>query len=467
MRLNLEDILVATEGTLLVPDRECLPYIDEVSIDSRSITPGSLFACVVGKNFDGHNFALQAVKEGASAILANYNPFIGSNPVPVIIVSDTIKSLGQLAHSVRNQTKATVIGVTGTAGKTTVKELIAQLLEKKGQVAKSYLNFNTQLGMAVSILSTKGNEDFWVMEVGISEAQDMDELGAILKPDIGLIVNVGSAHISGLGAQGVAYHKARLLNYVKEQGIGIISMDYSELMREVSQYCLQKTFFSIYNDAALYYGKYIGVTGNGQSIHKLSLNKDEVEITTSFLGGFGTESIIASATVAHVLGVTKQDIIQGFNQAMLPKQRFSWSYVGDWLCIDDSYNANPLSMKQMAEATTILANGKKPLVYVLGEMFELGDSTEKEHEKLGYILARTKAAVIFWKGNNIDAIITGLKKGKFSGVIQSLGTEENFPKLFQQYELDKGIIVFKGSRSNKMETFLESFISWAGKHNVI
>ena len=157
MRLSLDTILSVTGGTLVAPTTGYNSYIDGVSIDSRAITTNSLFICISGNITDGHNFVLKAVEEGASAILASHNPFEGEVPVPVILVPDTLNGLKVLAQAARKMTKAKVIGITGTAGKTTVKELVAQLLTSKGKVAKNYLNFNTQIGMCFSILAAQGD----------------------------------------------------------------------------------------------------------------------------------------------------------------------------------------------------------------------------------------------------------------------------------------------------------------------
>lgn len=463
MRLSLDTILSVTGGTLIAPSTAGYnSYVDGVSIDSRAITANSLFICISGNITDGHNFVLQAVKEGASAILASHNPFEGAVPVPVILVTDTLSGLKVLAQVARKMTKAKVIGITGTAGKTTVKELVAQLLTSKGKVAKNYLNFNTQIGMSFSILAAQGDEDFWVMEVGISNPQDMEELGTILTPDITLIINVGPGHLSGLNKQGVAYHKAQLLRYMKDEGLGIVSLDYPDLTKEVKKIRSDSLFFSVLDNQCRYYGKYTGVVENGYGTYRLWLDNDIVDVTSPFLGNFGMESVLASTTIAHKLGVSSDFIKQQLFQAILPQNRFSCFTHGNWLCIDDSYNANPLSMNAVIESTYTLSDKKKPLVYVLGEMLELGDSSEAEHEKIGKKLAQTGASIIFWKGGMIDNVLIGLKKGGFKGILEKISTEQEFQSLFLEHKLDEGIIVFKGSRSNKMEVFVDAFMKLVG-----
>ncbi len=464
MHVTIEDILSITGGKLIpAKDNKIFP-ISGVSIDSRSIEKDVLFVCIVGNTVDSHAFVEQAVQNGATAVLAERNPCIGEILVPIILVKNTVESLCLIAQKMREQTHAKVIGITGSAGKTTVKEFIAQLLSTELCVAKNYLNYNTQIGMSVSMLQAEGNEKVWVMEVGISKTDDMAELGSILKPDIALILNVGSAHVEGLGEKGVAYHKASLLNYLKKDGVAFISGDYPELVHEAQKIVSEPYFFSTKNENVPYYGQYIGVSDLGKSIYRLRLDGEFLDVETPFLGSLGTESVIASAAVAHVFGISKEHIVNTFSRITLPRQRFNCSQIGDWVCIDDSYNANPLSMKKTILTAFEVSKEKEPLIYVLGEMLELGDQSEKEHEELGYVLAGTSAKIIFWKGEQLDAVKIGLKRGRFAGVVQKISTNKEFRESIQSYNMNKGVIVFKGSRSNKMELLVDTFTRWVGAH---
>ena len=212
--------------------------VTNIATDSRCVRAGSLFSCIRGERVDGHDFIHQAVYNGAVAIIAE-KP-VEACGVPVLLVPDTIRALGQLAQLWRTRTKATVIGITGTAGKTTVKECVGGILARVGKIAKTPMNHNNQLGLACSILNTDGDETWWVMEVGISRPGDMAELGSMLRPDLALILNAGPGHAEGLSKLGVARHKATLLEYLTPGGTALLSADYAELSNACAQYSVNK-----------------------------------------------------------------------------------------------------------------------------------------------------------------------------------------------------------------------------------
>jgi UDP-N-acetylmuramoyl-tripeptide--D-alanyl-D-alanine ligase len=203
-----------------------------VQTDSRKVEPGDLFVCIKGERFDGHAYAAQAVAKGAVAVIAEIEAaqLPAELEAPVLRVENSVVALGKLAAHHRSKTKACVIGVTGTAGKTTVKEMIAAICSLAGPTAYNYKNLNNQIGLPVSMLDASGEEKFWVFEAGISQPHDMDELGAILGPNVAVIINVGPAHLEGLGdVAGVARYKSRLFHYLRPGGVGVYSLDNHEL----------------------------------------------------------------------------------------------------------------------------------------------------------------------------------------------------------------------------------------------
>ncbi|MDR0467141.1 MAG: Mur ligase domain-containing protein [Deltaproteobacteria bacterium] len=279
-----------------------------VSIDSRAVTAGQLFVCIPGQRADGHDFAGDALKAGAGAILAQRMPENLPEGAPVLLVQDTVRALGRIAAYWRLQSNAKVIGVTGTAGKTTVKEILAQLLSRSGTTARNHLNLNNQIGLPLSILNAGGEEKFWVMEAGISQPQDMDELGAILQPDLAVVVNAGTGHAEGLGARQVPHYKARLLKYLAPGGRGLASADYPELVRECRNVCPSLYFFSANGKQVAYRAAYSGPAEDGRGSFRLWLDGVPLDVEAPFRGGHGAENIIAAAAVADMLGMSGADI---------------------------------------------------------------------------------------------------------------------------------------------------------------
>ena len=346
--------------------------------DSREAAPGALFVCIPGSRVDGHDFVPAAVALGTSAVLAS-RPLPQAG-VPVLLVEDTVKALGSIAALWRDKTRAKVVGVTGTAGKTTLKEVLAQVLSVRGKTAKNALNNNNQIGMPRAMLATDGDEDFWVMEAGISHEGDMEELSSVLRPDIGVILNVGAGHTEGLGKNGVAWHKSRLLTNLAPDGIGLVCADYPDLVRDARATGADLHFFSAAGRAVEYRASYAGpapvaaVTESAapattdapaaegpddrRGLYHLWLGTTRCVVTAPFRGEYGAENVVAVAAVAHQLGLSNAEIAQGLAQSTLPEQRFNQTRVGQWLLIDDTYNANPLSMRRMLDAAAERAAGR-------------------------------------------------------------------------------------------------------------
>lgn len=468
--MTLEDIC-AVLG-LPAPAGAASLVIQGACTDSRKARPGLCFVCIAGEHVDGHNFAGKAVADGASAVLASH-PLPEAVSVPVLLVPDTIKALGAIAHAWRTRFTGKVVGVTGTAGKTTVKEVLAQVLGVHGLTARNALNLNNQIGMPLSILDTTGQEEFWVMEAGISQAHDMEELAPILEPDVALVLNAGVGHTAGLGSQGVAWHKAQLLAHVRKHGTVLVSSDYPELVREARAVCPQAVFFSISGRPVAYRASYNGAApqtqwgqseagqnqpgqnqlGRGQ--YRLWLDGQPLDIIAPFRGEYGAENAIAVAAVAHVLGLTPQEIAEGFTRATLPVQRFQMREAGAWRIIDDSYNANPLSMKRMVEAAGDVA-GAAPLYAVLGAMGELGDVAQTEHERLGRMLAQSGVQAVFWRGGHFGDVRDGLEAEKFSGLLCAVPSVEAFAEAWKSAALKPGVVLCKGSRSNALEELVQA-----------
>jgi UDP-N-acetylmuramoyl-tripeptide--D-alanyl-D-alanine ligase len=443
MIMTLQDIAAAMGATV---DTDHVAEFGRVSIDSRAVQPGDLFFCIVGEKLDGHEFAAQAVKNGASAVVASAPLDL---PVPVLLVRDTTLALGRLARSWRERTRAVVVGVSGSAGKTTVKEMLAQVLALHGTAAKNYRNLNNQIGLPLSILEMSGEEDFWVLELGISRPGDMDELGFILAPDAALLINVGACHLEGLGSlSGVAEQKSVLLDHVRSGGFACVNADYPALVRECSGRALRQVSFSGSGAEADYSClrqeilpdgiRYTLRTGTGD----ISL---QVPSTVHV-----AENVAAVTAMAMELGVSARTLEAGLGAFCPVAQRFIQNHVGTWLFIDDTYNANPASMARSIAEAERLAGGRR-LVLVLGEMRELGEGSASAHRELGELIAGTSATHVFFYGPHADDVQAGL--AAFHGEFRAVSTAEELPQYLDDLRNDSGVMLFKGSRGCKMEQY--------------
>lgn len=438
-------------------------------VDSRLIRPGQLFFCLPGEQADGHIYARAAAEAGAIGIVALRNPFAEGAESwaapPVFLVRDVREALWRLAVCHRDTSLARVVGVTGTAGKTSVKEAMAQVLEGRGLTARNPKNFNNQIGLPVSMLNASADASFWVLEAGISEAHDMEELGGILRPDLALILNVGDGHISGLGERGVAAYKAMLLDFLQPGGTAVVSADYPDLDVEVRKRSdalacknIRVVTFSAAGRKADFHARYEGETSGGKGLYHVTGDGTDIRLEAPFRGDFGSENVAAIVAAAVSLGLTTREIDNGLSLAALPDQRFTILESGSFTIVDDSYNANPLSAKRMVEAVARMARDREtPLLLVMGEMLELGDKVVTAHEALGKEMAQAGPVVIFWKGGHAAEVEKGLAEAGYAGLFYPVSGGQEFSLLLDELSYPRGLVLFKGSRGNKLERLVELF----------
>lgn len=456
MRMTLSEILAATGAVGDVGERGN-PVIETVRIDSRAIVPGCLFVCVPGARLDGHNFAAEAVSKGAAAILAD-RPLAGlPEGTPVLLVRDTVAALGRMARAWRERCGARLVAVSGSAGKTTVKELTATILGRVGPTAKNYKNFNNRIGLPLSMLEAGADAAFWVMELGVSAPGEMEPLASIAEPDVAVIHNVGPAHLEALGdVAGVAAEKTRLFGALRPGGIALASMDYPELWDAARAACPGVLGMSTKGRGAPYRAKYLGALSEGRGRFFLKLGALELEVATPLTGGHFAENVLAAAAAAHVLGAGESHIAAGLETAVMPEQRFFCRRHGCYTIIDDTYNANPLSMRRAVAAAAEAAKGA-PLVLVLGEMREMGAHAAAEHGTLGELAAASGARAVFYHGAHADAVGAGLARRGYAGVFAVVDTPAAFIETLAATGLSGGVYLFKGSRSMRMEEYLAAF----------
>lgn len=451
MRLSIAEIA----SCLGVPGTRGDALAKGVSIDSRRTAPGDLFVCLPGERVDGHDYAKKAEEAGAVAVLASRCiPALG---VPQLIVENTETALGRLAAHWRRLSRATVICLTGTAGKTTLKSALAAIMTEAGKTAFTEGNHNNQIGLPLTILNTDGDEDFWVLEAGISHAGDMEYLGEIARPDIAVILNCGPGHTAGLGARSVAWHKTRLLRYLAQAGRAIVSADYPELADEAKALGISPVLFSAQGRHARF-----ELESQEAGHYVINMPGGREEFAASFTATFGGEIVTAAVATASVAGATPEQMRAGFGRIDPPGQRYAHIRLGNYLLIDDTYNANPLSMERNLESAKKEAKSLGlPLIVVLGEMAELGEEAEECHRELGRKLAALNPATVFWKGKWAEELESALQ-GERTGMAGPnrfirVQTPQQFLDAWQRHGSrmpDKGVVLFKGSRSNRMEEYL-------------
>ncbi len=450
-----------------VPERLAGVAVTAAVSDSREAGPGTLFACVRGERVDGHDYALKACEAGAVAVLAERVPegLAGRFPdVPVFVVPDTVQGLGRLARAWRDAFRGTVVGITGTAGKTTTKEWLAAALETFGETARTEGNHNNQLGLPLSMLAATGRERFWVFECGVSHPGDMEELGAILAPDVAVVLNTGAGHTEGLGDRGVAWHKTRIFTLMRPGGRAVAGADYADLVRETLAAAPDASFFSGGRPCAGLPAGQPCCTGeaaaDGRVDVRLGLGgrPETLRLAAPMRGPAAAENLACVCLVCALLGLDPEAAAKGIARARVPGHRWHPVETPRGLVIDDCYNANPLSMSRMlAAAADEAASRRTPLALVLGEMGELGDLSASCHRRLGEELRRAAPCLVFWKGGHAEDVRAGLGPDiPFHPFASAEAFAAMLPGLLPGGRVT---VLCKGSRSNGLEDCVDALIN--------
>ncbi|ACV68034.1 UDP-N-acetylmuramoyl-tripeptide--D-alanyl-D-alanine ligase [Desulfohalobium retbaense] len=452
MQLTLHEIANAT-GAVGDFDPQT-PPVCRIQTDSRAVQPGDLFVCLSGERFDGHNFVDEAASKGASAIIAQQPLFDLSAGIPVLLVQDTLHALGQLAGYWRRTFGGTVVAVTGSAGKTSTKECIAGVLGRRGQAAKSYKNWNNRLGVPLNILSFSGEEEFWVLEAGISEPGEMAALASIIAPDVAVVTNVAPVHLEGLvDVPTVVEEKLHLCDHLTHNGTLVLSVDYPELSQRAASAVCPKTYFSVQAEKAPYWCEPIQdpeVYGRFQ----LSCDGVRTEFDLPWAADYMAENLAAAACVGHRLGLEVEEIVAGLQTAELPEHRGQLLTLPGGIVIDDAYNANPHSMQRAIRAAARRA-GERPLVLVLGEMAELGPDAEAAHTQLGRVVGAVAPTAVYYQGEHADAVDCGAREVDPDLRIQRVRSPQDLENAWGAFAKRSPLVLVKGSRSGRMEQYIQ------------
>lgn len=371
-----------------MPDRS-LTVTGPVVIDSREVRQGSLFAAFAGERVDGHDYARRAVEAGATAVLA-------SRPVgvPAIVVDDVVAALGALARTVVERLGTAVVALTGSAGKTSTKDLIAQLLAHKAPTVWTPGSLNNEIGLPLTALSATAETRHLVLEMGARGVGHIRYLAELTPPRIGLVLNVGTAHIGEFGSrETIAQAKGELVEALPEDGVAVLNAD-DPLVRAMSSRTRARVvLFGEAADADVR-GENVRLTDDGRPAFALHTPTGCSDVTLRLYGEHHVSNALAAAAVAHELGMSVTEIAEALSEAgTLSRWRMEVTERPDGVTVvNDAYNANPESMKAALRALAAMgraarATGGRTWA-VLGQMAELGDASLAEHDAVGRLAVR-------------------------------------------------------------------------------
>lgn len=376
--LKLEDIAIKGEGKLLGTPLDL--KVKGVSIDSRTLEKGELFLALKGPSFDGHDFIEEALKRGASSFVVEKK--IESNN-PYILVKDSYKFLNLLAKSTREEFKGNLVGVTGSNGKTSTKEIIFSLLSAEGICHKTPGNRNNQIGVPLSLSSLNQDFLFSVIEIGTSSVGEIKNLSELVRPNIALITNATESHLEGLGSiESVVKEKGSILDSLQNGGIAVLPRD-SEFFNYWSKMARGRKIvsFGFHKDSQIVLRNPTVDLIQNSLIFEISYDKEKIGCEMQGIGTHNALNACSAFAVAYALGLDLKKLSEQLSKVTLPYRRLSvHKSLRNSIVIDDSYNANPDSMKRSLDVMTNISGRKR--IFIVGEMKELGEKEELLHKEI-------------------------------------------------------------------------------------
>ncbi len=460
---SLEQVLAATGGNLWGDRNEAVFRL--VATDSRTLEVGDLFVALRGDNFDGHDFVTEVLRRGAAGLVLEKPP-AEPVPVPVILVADTLRALGDLAHYRRRlMGELKVLAITGSSGKTTVKEMTAAILERRlgrNRVLKTRGNLNNLIGLPMSLLAVDDHHNFAVMEMGMNRFGEIARMAEIAEPDIACITNVQEAHLAGLtDVAGVARAKGELF-----QGMGpgttlVVNRDDPRVWRLAREIPRHRVTFGR-KAGAMVRATYIRSRGEEGMSFTLALGDDwRGRVKIAALGTHNVNNALAAAALALAAGLTPGEIVAGLEDYRpFAKRLRIQPLVCGLKLIDDSYNANPSSMLAALETVHNLRRHRK-VVAILGDMLELGSHGPAAHRFIGEKVAKLNFDYLLTVGDFADETALAAGRAGMTGErVRACADKEEIVGWLQEAVAQgrlgtDDLVLLKASRGMKMETIID------------
>lgn len=426
--------------------------------DTRKAIRGGVYVAVRGDHFDGHDFVTQALNQGAVAALVSNAKINGDH---ILTCDDTVKALAKLATYYRAKFPQPVIAVTGSNGKTTTKEFLAHVLARSGKVIATQGNLNNHIGVPLTIFSFDKAAHFFIVEMGMNHLGEIRELARMTRPDVGIITNVGHAHLDGVGGSiaGVAKAKGELFEELGEKSLAFVNVD-DENIRGLKTKARRLTY-GLESNADVR-GENIRVEAD-KTFFDIVKNGEKISVSIHFVGLHHVRNALGVFGIASELGLSSREIVAGLESFEMKLNRGCDILCGESIVIDDTYNANPDSMKAALQSLSERFPDRYKIA-VLGGMLELGAEALRLHQEVGAFAKKTGIQDMYAYGAMADALIQGF--GGDCGC-RVFADHNLLAKALhanrKKNRSEKLVILFKGSRGMAMEKTLQSFLSLEGE----
>ena len=408
--LTLANIARVTGGRYSGPDSELATEVQSITTDSRKATEGSLFVAIKGERVDGHKFIPQVIEAGATAVLSEQD--LGQQPYPYILVESTLQAVKDIAEFYRQQLGLPVVGIVGSVGKTSTKEMTCSVLSQRYDVLKTEGNFNNELGVPLTIFRLREHHQLAVLEMGISHFGEMHRLTKIARPDTVIMTNIGYAHLENLKTRdGILKAKSEVFDFLKPDAHIIVNGDDDKLstIKEVHGIKPIRFGFAETNDVWASNLHSLGLKGTTCTVHT---HEGSFDVTVTLPGRHMVLNALAGTAAGLTYGLTLDQIKAGIEANESLAGRFNIIEAKHYTIIDDCYNASPASMKASLE---VLQDGANRRVAILGDMAELGPTEVALHAGVGEHAAGLKVDAVYCAGPLTKALadkVTELAPGK-------------------------------------------------------
>lgn len=424
--------------------------VQGVSIDTRTLKPGDLYVAIVGENFNGHEFVHAAQDAGAAAVLVHEAV---ETELPQLLVDNTQSALGQLGKFWAKRHAIPTIAITGSNGKTTVKEIITSMLQQLGPVLATKGNLNNEIGVPLTLLSMRKEHIYAVVEIGANHAGEIARLVSLVEPDVAVVTNIGTAHLEGFGSvEGIATAKSEIYAGLKADGFGVINADdsYAPAMRKACAHCFTREF-----------GLATGADVRGLSETELVISSVGRTFSPRFrlAGAHNIMNALAAVAAVQSLDIQSEAIISGLESvSAVPGRLEKKPGINDAVIIDDSYNANPDSTNS---AIKVLASYRGKRYLALGDMGELGPDAAAMHQAVGEFASSQGIDGLWTTGTLSASTQSGFTQSANNAThkagAQFADQESLIKNLLDHLDKDVTVLV-KGSRSAGMEAVVQALV---------
>lgn len=468
MKMQVSEIAQTIGGELYGEDLLLRHTVEGITWDSRNVQPGNVFIAMPGEHVDGNDYICPAVQKGAGAIICTRQPsanvlaIAGEFTCPVFVVDDAIEALEQMAGFWRDKIRAVVIGVTGSTGKTSTKDFLKSVLSQRFKTTATFGNYNNEIGVPATVLSAEEDTEILIVELGMRGLHQIEKLCTFVKPNIGVITNIGVSHLELLGTrENIALAKSELLRALPSAGLAVLNADdeYTPLVIEdgrILERGLNMRSYGFADDAVVRASEPDFDQSACAHFEIMTPNADPIAVTLRAPGRHNVSNALAAATVGLYLGLTAEEISAGLESFEPSGMRLEIIHSREGVTIvNDAYNANPDSMRASLDTiSTMDCTGRR--IAVLGDMGELGDNEYQLHIDVGSYAAQAKLDLLVCVGT----LAVGIKSGALAAdmdvdKIMSFATVDEALEFLNKNLKSGDLLLVKASRFMQMERIVK------------